>query len=192
MRDSTHNIQVVVAYDFSPSAEQALSRAIDVATRAPQHVLHVAVALEPHVALGPFHHLTYADADRVTDLAVEHVTKALRERAPTCEVHFFVHARIGKPADEILDLARQVGADLIFVGSHGKVGLERILIGSVSERVVREAGCPVMVVRAKTYADVTLLDVVDNDHNRRRFTPPHRYIYVNDRVLTRPAEWPLP
>jgi len=85
---STNSVQVVVAYDFSPSAEQALSRAIDVAARAPQHVLHIAVALEPHVAMGPFHHLTYDDASRVSELAVQHVTKALQQRSTSGEVHF--------------------------------------------------------------------------------------------------------
>jgi nucleotide-binding universal stress UspA family protein len=188
---STNSVQVVVAYDFSPSAEQALSRAIDVAARAPQHVLHLAVALEPHVAMGPFHHLTYDDASRVSELAVQHVTKALQQRSTAGDVHFYVHTRIGKPADEILDLAREIGADLIFIGSHGKVGLERMLLGSVSERVVREARCPVMIARPKTYGEVQLLNVVDNDHNRRRFTPPHRYTYTNTQVIMRPAEWPI-
>jgi len=190
--ETLHPIQVVVAYDFTPSAEQALRRAIAVAARAPQHVLHIVTALEPHVALGPFHRVTYDDAGRVSELVVEHVTQALQAFATTSDVHFFVHTRIGRPINEILDLARDVGADMIFIGSHGKLGLERMLLGSVSEHVVREAGCPVMVVRPKTYSDVQLLNVVANEHERHPFTPPHRYTYSGKQVLTRPAEWPLP
>jgi len=190
--EALHPVQVVVAYDFSPSAEQALGRALDVAVRAPQHVLHILVALEPSVALGPFHHITYDDAAKVDVLAVAHVTEALQHRPTRADIHFFVHTRIGRPAEEILDLAREVGADLIFVGSHGKTGLERVLLGSVSERVVREARCPVMIARPKTYAEVALLDVVANEHHHHRFTPPHRYTYRDNQVLTRPADWPLP
>lgn len=192
MSEALHPIQVVVAYDFSPSAEQALNRALDVAVRAPQHVLHILVALEPTVALGPFHHVTYDDAGKVRTLAVTHVTEALKQRTTTGEIHFFVHTRIGRPAEEILTLAREVGADLIFVGSHGKTGIERVLLGSVSERVVREARCPVMIARPKSYPEVTLLDVVEDGHQRHRFTPPHRYTYRDNQILTRPAEWPLP
>ena len=193
MSQAQHPIQVVVAYDFSPSAEQALQRAIDVAVRAPQHVLHIMVALEPAVALGPFHHVTYDDADQIRTVAVAHVTEALKQRpAAPGEIHFFVHTRIGKPADEILTLAREIGADLVFVGSHGKTGLERVLLGSVSERVVREARCPVMVARPKAYPEVRLLDVVPDEHRHHRFTPPHRYTYRDNQVLVRPAAWPLP
>jgi len=107
-------------------------------------------------------------------------------------VHFFVHARIGKPAPEILSLAREIGADLIVLGNHGLTGIERMLLGSTSERVVREAGCSVEIVRPKHYPDVELLDMVevepDHDHP---YVPPHRYYYEDHRVNMRPPEWPL-
>jgi nucleotide-binding universal stress UspA family protein len=54
---------------------------------------------------------------------------------------------VGKPEQTICDVAREVGADVIVVGSHGRTGLGRLLIGSVSEHVVRHAPCPVLVVR---------------------------------------------
>ena len=47
MNEVRKPVQVVVAYDFSPSAEEALMRAVDVAARAPQHVLHIVCALDP-------------------------------------------------------------------------------------------------------------------------------------------------
>ena len=177
-------VQVVVAYDFSPSAENALARAIEVAARAPQHVLHILVALDPRDP-------SYETADSVHDLIVASVTKAFAGREAAAEVKFFVHARIGKPADEILALAIDVGADLIFIGSHGKVGLERFVLGSVSERVVREARCPVMVVRDKTYRDVERLPVFRYDHERTKHREPHCYTYTNNQVITRPADWPI-
>ena len=53
-----------------------------------------------------------------------------------------------EPADIIINYAREHGADLIVMGSHGRTGLGRLLMGSVTERVVGQAGCPVLVVKA--------------------------------------------
>jgi nucleotide-binding universal stress UspA family protein len=118
------------------------------------------------------------------------IAQTLREAKVADRVHFYVHARIGKPAEEILMLAREVGADLIIVGSKGLVGVERLILGSVSERVVREAGCTVEVARPKTYDHVTLLDVVEVTPSRR-YVPPHRYTYDHRWAAMRPDEWPL-
>src|SRR3712207_2367852 len=59
------------------------------------------------------------------------------------------HLRMGAVAEEIVDLAGELEADLIIVGSRGLRGIRRALAGSVSESVFRHARCPVMVVRAK-------------------------------------------
>lgn len=53
----------------------------------------------------------------------------------------------GAPAHEIVRHARELRADLVVVGTHGRKGVERFFLGSVAERVVREAQCPVLVVR---------------------------------------------
>lgn len=184
-----HPVQVVVAFDFSPSAEYALTRAVDVAARAPQHVLHVIAVLDERA--GVLRGISYRDADHVQELVRERVGAAFTGRSTASEVQFFVHARIGRPADEILRLAGEVGADLIFIGSHGKVGLERLLLGSTCEHVVREAHCPVMVARQKTYKDVELLPVFPYEHERQPHPEPHRYSYVENRVLMRPSDWPI-
>jgi nucleotide-binding universal stress UspA family protein len=57
--------------------------------------------------------------------------------------------RIGNPYDEIVQAAKEIGADLIVIGSHGHAGLERLLVGSTAERVVQYAPCPVLVVKNK-------------------------------------------
>jgi len=179
-----HPVQVVVAYDFSPSSEQALARAVEVAARAPQHVLHIVFAMEsPGV--------TYDNADAAQQTILEKVTRAFAGREAAAEVQIFVHARIGKPTPEILSLASDVGADLIFIGSHGKTGIERMLLGSVSERVVREAKCPVVIAREKTYADIDLLPVHRYEHTRPAHRAPHCYTYSNKQVILRPSDWPL-
>lgn len=190
---ASQHVQVVVAYDFSPSAEQALARAIDVACRAPQHVLHVVAAVDPRrgFPIIPTHSVDYVYAEKIQDMIGEHIKDTLGDRPSTTAIDFYVHARIGHPADQILDLAREVGADLIFIGSHGMTGLERLMLGSVSERVVREAKCPVMVVRAKGYDDVELLKVIANEHEHKPYTPPHRFSYASRPGITRPDEWPI-
>lgn len=185
---------VVVAFDFSPSSEQALARAVEVVARAPQHVLHVAAILSEHngTLIGTLGGVTYHDADRLQQLVSERVAAAFADKPTAAEIEFYVHARIGKPHEEILELAREVSADLIFIGSHGKTGLERMLLGSVSERVVREALCPVMVVRAKSYPVVEREKVVRYEHERARHATPHRYMYSEQRVTLRPSGWPTP
>ena len=54
---------------------------------------------------------------------------------------------VGEPAAEILSFARSSGQELIVLGTHGRTGLEHALMGSVAERVVRKAHCPVLTVR---------------------------------------------
>jgi nucleotide-binding universal stress UspA family protein len=194
MIEASHPVQVVVAYDFSPSSGQALARAVEVAARAPQHVLHIIAVLDPHdraTSGGSMEGVTYETADRLQQMILERVTAAFADRPTASEVQFFVHARIGKPAAEILGLASEVGADLIFIGSHGKTGLDRLLLGSVSERVVREAGCPVLVARPKSYADIDLMKVMRYDHPRAPHREPHLYTYRNKQVQLRPNDWPI-
>ena len=53
----------------------------------------------------------------------------------------------GTPAGEIVSVARELDADLVVVGARGLGGIERLLLGSVSERVLRDARCPVLIVK---------------------------------------------
>jgi nucleotide-binding universal stress UspA family protein len=190
---SAEHSQVVIGFDFTHSARAAMYRAIAVANRAPFHILHFMCAIEPHghIAKMPHH-------GRVDLAYVEHVEKALLDEiaaelkgaAIIDRVHFFVHVRIGHAAEEILELAREVGADLIIVGSKGLTGVERLVLGSVAEHVVREAGCTVEVARAKTYEHVDLLEIT-NAENHKGYTPPHRYTYSSACATLRPGDWVL-
>jgi nucleotide-binding universal stress UspA family protein len=59
--------------------------------------------------------------------------------------------RFGKPFLEIIKVAKEEDVDLMAIGTHGRAGVDRVILGSVAERVVRKAHCPVMVVRSKKY-----------------------------------------
>jgi universal stress protein A len=58
------------------------------------------------------------------------------------------HVGVGSPAHDIVDLAQKGNFDLIVMGTHGRTGLHHMLLGSVAEKVVRQAPCPVLTVRA--------------------------------------------
>jgi nucleotide-binding universal stress UspA family protein len=183
---------VVVAYDFSEHGHAVLDRAIALASRAPFHELHFVTALDPRGGLPaapPSGDVDYDYADSVRAQLTQAITDAFQGVDAASEINFFVHTRIGAAADEILGLAEEVGADLIFVGTHGHTGLKHLVMGSVAERVVREARCPVMVVRPKGYPDVTLEKIVDAPSHKRPASHLHRLTYTNDHVIMRPPYW---
>jgi nucleotide-binding universal stress UspA family protein len=184
--------QVVIGFDFTLSSRRGLERGLEIAARAPSHVLHVVCVIErdrpmPGIEPGP---VDYQYAQRVQEAIAHDIENLLRAAAIVDRVHFFVHARIGKAADEILAVARDVGADLILMGTKGLTGVTHLMVGSVAERVVREAGCTVEIVRAKTYADVQLLNITTTEPTNH-YVPPHRYSYEDRRVTLRPDVWPL-
>lgn len=85
-------------------------------------------------------------------VAPENYQAELREklrRLNAGEIGVRVRHRLveGQPVDEILRLAKETGCDLIVMGTHGRTGLGRMLMGSVAEKVVRTASCPVVTVR---------------------------------------------
>jgi nucleotide-binding universal stress UspA family protein len=70
-----------------------------------------------------------------------------RVQAPVPEVSVSHRLEEGDPAAEVLRVAQESGCDLIVMGTHGRTGLRRVVLGSVAERVVRAAGCPVLTIR---------------------------------------------
>lgn len=183
---------VVVGYDFSHSGRAALRRATTLAGRAPFHVLHVVCVVDPKEAipsLPSYNGVDYMYAARVQEALAAETQHELDRTDVRGSVHFFVHARIGRAAPEILTLAREVGADLIIVGSKGLSELERSILGSTSEQVMRDAECTVEIARPKRYAEVLL--PVEPVEPVRPHVSPHRYTYEDRRVNLRPAEWPL-
>ncbi len=77
----------------------------------------------------------------------EKVESMAQELAEEWQVEVKPVVLVGEPFDMILEKGEEEGVDLIVVGSHGKKGIERILLGSVSEKVARKAKCSVLVVR---------------------------------------------
>jgi nucleotide-binding universal stress UspA family protein len=136
---------VVVPVDFSAMSLDAIEQARPLVKSAGGlHVVHVLppmLATEPGVLWG-----------RVDDASrTEHATQALRKAvADKGFADVPVHVRVsasGNAASEIAAFAEELRAQLIVLPSHGRHGLSRLAIGSVAERVVRFAHCPVLVLR---------------------------------------------
>lgn len=133
---------VVVPIDFSEESFVALATAAELAAD-PSHLelIHVLPPLEP-ADPGVIWH-TIDDESRGA-----HAAEALKKELADRDRHEGrITIRIGDPGREIVAYAEEVSAGLIVISSHGRSGLKRLLIGSVADRVVRLAHCPVLVLR---------------------------------------------
>jgi nucleotide-binding universal stress UspA family protein len=95
---------------------------------------------------------TAIERDRIADQEMqvaEKNAKAVKESAQKDGVDVRAFVMTGRPADAIIETAKEQNADLIVVGSHGRTGLDKLLMGSVAERVLVLASCAVLVVRGK-------------------------------------------
>jgi len=140
----------VVAYDFSEQARAALARAEEQLTALGGGRLVLVHAHTPLMDTIGLDLGTMAPAlVSATETVVAESERLLNEQPVADDPRIVVERRVitGRPADTVCDIAKELGADQIVVGSHGRRGLERLLLGSVAERIIRLAECPVLVVK---------------------------------------------
>ena len=141
---------VLMATDFSEASEPALELAQSFASAfgARLHLLHVI----PDPYAQPWS--VEATGAAIPDLLKRWETEAearLDELKPAgVEAHAVV--RVGNPYNEIVEYAREQGIDLIVIGTHGRGAIGHMLLGSVAEKVVRKAPCPVLTTRHPKHA----------------------------------------
>ena len=134
---------ILVPTDFSETSAAALRYAIALARRFAARVdlLNVAdypaIAADAEYPIGIFETMQNAASDRLRRLLTERLVEELQ---PDFAMH------IGDPAEEIVRYAHEHAVDLIVMGTHGREGLMRVVLGSVAETVVRRAPCPVLTV----------------------------------------------
>ncbi len=142
---------ILVPTDFSPCARRAVEYAADLARASGALlVLHHATEL-PFGVHGSdrIHPEGAREPVRIDDYARNSARAHLDEEAAWIGpgVQVITRAELGATVQRILDAAQELGADLIVMGTHGRTGLRRGLMGSIAERVVRAAPCPVLTLR---------------------------------------------
>ena len=144
--------RILVATDFSDCSREAVDYALNFAERVSAEVEIVHVVERPvYFEVGVAHSLQLRhDVDQwLRELKaeaakrLEELAADVRGRKPGVRSSL----REGTPVEEILKAARETAADLIVIGTHGRTGLPHVVLGSVAERVVRSAECPVLTVR---------------------------------------------
>ena len=132
---------ILLATDGSPSCAAAVERAIDLAKERSANLtaLSVVYTNDEYLALAP---------GIVEDLITKAKTKlaAIEQKAKEAGVEIKTQVREGEAYEAITTLAQDSHIDLIVMGSHGRKGLQRLLMGSVTERTIGYAACPVLVV----------------------------------------------
>ncbi len=104
------------------------------------HVVELALTHAPGIAAEDLVAEAKKDGKRILSAAQDSISPLFAARE-------FI--RVGKPAHEIVAVAKEWSADVIVMGSHGRHGIPRVLLGSVAEAVMRHADCPVLVIRGK-------------------------------------------
>lgn len=144
---------MIVPVDFSKPSLRALHWAFEYARDIPS-VIHIVHVVERTVRLGDLMSTDIESLRTELEDVRESVAEQLDDVAPDAgarerigELHR--HVMVGRPAEEICGFAREVGAHLIVMGTHGHTGVRRLLVGSVAGKVVREAPCTVVCVKGK-------------------------------------------
>lgn len=142
---------MLVATDFSPSSDRAVEEGFDLASRFGAQVHLV------HVVAGPLHEMWagYVPADDFVGVVKTHKAEARRKLEAIAAKHTAqecpatIVTPYGLPVDELVDYARVHDIDLIICGTHSRRGLDRLVMGSIAEKLVQLAPCPVLTVSGR-------------------------------------------
>jgi nucleotide-binding universal stress UspA family protein len=142
--------RILVPHDFSDTADRALDYAAGLAARLGASIT-VVHAYEIPVYGFPEGPVVTAEMAVQIEGAARAAMDALAKRSKPAGVELSFVLRQGAAWSEIQAVAKEIKADLVVIGSHGRRGLSRALLGSVAEKVVRTAPCPVLTVRSSEH-----------------------------------------
>jgi len=142
---------ILCTTDFSEYANNALDYAIHFAEihQAKLFIMHVREKNSGGIS----------DLPEASDIP-EDISNSEREKSPSCEMESLIDKTIphglkaepiitvGTPCHEIIKVSRERNIDLIVIATHGRAGFERVLFGSTTEKVVRDAPCPVLTIKS--------------------------------------------
>jgi universal stress protein A len=140
--------KILIPLDFSDHTDEIVSYGVQLARRfqAEVHLLHVIPNLDyftPYESFLAAESLVSVQKDIETEVTKD--LQAVAQKIEGVPVKQAIHS--GVAFLEIIDYVRTEGIDLIVMGTHGRGGIEHILIGSVAEKVVRKSPCPVLTIR---------------------------------------------
>ena len=140
--------KILFPTDFSVASDYAMSYAISMAKRykAKFFLLHVVDTTYdisgfyiPHISAEKL----MQEMEDAAEKKLNNISSAISRRIKAREIV----VKSGIPHKEILKFAKDKGVDMIIMGTHGKAGLDHLLFGSTTERVLRQASCPVLTIR---------------------------------------------
>jgi nucleotide-binding universal stress UspA family protein len=135
---------ILVPTDGSNQSDAALDHAVDLARHhdATIHLLYVADTNRDSLTMqgGEVIDALEQEGDRIVSEAIDRVDAG---------IDVVDEVMTGDPVETILDYAESIGADLVVMGTHGRRGLDRYLLGSTTERVVRLSSVPVLTIRSE-------------------------------------------
>lgn len=142
--------KILCPVDFSEFTDEILEYALDIAKKynAELHLIHIIPNLNyftPYESFFTPENLVVVEKNMETEVNKDFDDLMKKINVPAKKI-----IKNGTAFVEIIDYVRKESIDLIIMGTHGRTGLEHILIGSVAERVVRKAPCPVLTVRPKS------------------------------------------
>lgn len=186
---------IVAAIDFSELGDRAVLEALRLSrghAHAELHVIAVGADEGDAVRL-PGATLRVLPVEEANEETREHVGDLVQryvatDGAPSVE-KIAVYVTTGHPAERIVSLAASIDADVIVLGTHGRTGLKRIVLGSVAEEVVRRAPCTVLVIRPPDFLDGEKVPTIQpplkpGEHALRNFASPPTYHYVRRNYTT--------
>jgi len=150
--------KILVPTDFSDASDQAVEYGARLACALGATVYLVHVVEDTYAMHGAWDYYV-RDTAEILDRQADIARSKLADAAVPLEkrgLQVATEARLGSAADEIVLAAQHYGADLIVMATHGRSGLPHLLLGSVAERVIRHATCPVVAVTAQAFEHVGL------------------------------------
>ena len=162
----TRITRILVPTDFSATADAALDYAYVLADRFGASIELLHVLDDPFVADGMAAEAYISEAPVLRSSMLREAQERLRHRATPREgvTHIDTEVLFGHGARTIAEYAAERGVDLIVMGTHGRTGFAHLLLGSVAERLVRTAPCPVLTVRHPEAKGLRSELVYDVDH----------------------------
>jgi nucleotide-binding universal stress UspA family protein len=171
--------RILHATDFSPASEPAWTEARRLGRLFDAEIV-VVHAIAPPILLpaeGYFPPQLYDELVESARRGAQEGFDRLLASAPGAGLKTRTRLVEGPPAQRILEVVTEVAADLLVVGTHGRTGLERVMVGSVADRLLRQASCPVLTVRSALTPDPG--------------TTLRRLCYATDFSPTARAAWPF-